>query len=161
MKRFLNGLLAGTVATVPMSLVMLVLHRFPTREPQPLPPEQITQTLAEEVAAQVRGVGATEHLDKPQLQALTLANHFGFGAAAGGIYALLSPRVAAPPVVKGALWGLVVWSVSYLGWLPATRILPPATQQSPRRNFLMIAAHLVWGVSAALVVEQLSVEETL
>ena len=156
MKRFLNGLLAGAVATVPMSLVMQVLHRFPTREPQALPPEQITQTLAEAAAAQV---GSGKRPDQPQLQALTLANHFGFGASMGGVYALLRPRVPAPAVLKGAAWGLVVWSLSYLGWVPAARILPPATRQSPRRNFLMIAAHLVWGVSTALVVEHLAPDE--
>lgn len=157
MKCFIRGLFAGALATVPMSLVMQVLHRWPVREREVLPPQQITETFAGEAAAQV---GVKEHLGKPQLQALTLANHFGFGAAAGGVYALLSPRVAAHPVVKGAVWGLVVWSVFYLGWLPAAQILPPATQQTKRRNFLMIAAHLVWGASAALVLERLAQDET-
>lgn len=157
MSRFSKGLFAGALATVPMTLVMQAVHRFPAREPQSLPPEQITQTIAGEVAAQV---GAKERLDRPQLQALTLANHFGFGAAAGGIYALLCPEIPAHPVVKGAVWGFVVWSVSYLGWLPATHILEPATQQPKRRNFLMIAAHLVWGMSTALVLERLAPDDT-
>jgi uncharacterized membrane protein YagU involved in acid resistance len=48
-------------------------------------------------------------------------------------------------------FALLVWLVSYLGWIPAANILPPATDQPKRRNALMIAAHVVWGVSLGSV----------
>jgi putative membrane protein len=155
MNRFLCGVLGGTVATVPMTIVMQVLHHWPTREREELPPEQITEYLTEQAETQM---GVDSHLGKPQIEALTLVNHFGFGGAMGGIYVLLSPRIPANSVFKGALWGLMVWTVSYLGWLPAAHILEPATQTPRRRNFLMIVAHLVWGVVTALATDRLASE---
>ena len=156
MKPLFASAVAGFVATVPMTIAMQILHRFPAPERDSLPPEQITEVIVEKAADQV---GAQETLDRPQLQALTLVTHFGFGAAAGGLYGLISPHVKTHPALKGAAWGMTVWTLSYLGWLPATHILAPATQTAARRNFLMIFAHLVWGVSTALLTEKLAAEE--
>ena len=44
-------------------------------------------------------------------------------------------------------YGLGVWAMSYLGWIPAARILTPAHRHPLRRNLLMIAAHIVWGLT--------------
>lgn len=149
MNRFFASALAGFAATAPMTLVMQGLHHWPRPERQPLPPQQITQELAERA-------GVESHLDETRLTAATLAAHFGFGAAGGGLYGLFAAKIPLPSALKGALWGLMVWSVSYAGWIPAAQILPPATQHSARRNGLMIAAHLVWGVSMALSADLLN-----
>lgn len=146
MKRFVTGALASFVATAPMTAVMEVLHRWPRPEREPLPPQQITEEAAERA-------GVKPHLDKPKREAATLASHFGYGAAAGGFYATLTQHAPGHPAVKGAAFGLLVWALSYLGWLPVAGILPPATQHSARRNTLMIAAHLVWGAATGLLVE--------
>ena len=45
------------------------------------------------------------------------------------------------------VYGLGVWAMSYLGWIPAVRILTPAHRHPLRRNLLMIAAHIVWGLT--------------
>lgn len=148
--RMTAGMIAGCIATVPMTLVMHVLHRWPAPERAPLPPHQITEEIAERVA---EGVGAQEHLDQPRLRALTLASHFGFGAAAGALYGLIFPSLPGRAPLKGVIWGLMVWAVSYAGWIPAAQILPPASEQPKRRNGLMIVAHLVWGVVTALLAE--------
>jgi len=55
--------------------------------------------------------------------------------------------------VKGIVFGLGVWAASYLAWLPALGILPPATEAPPRRNAVMIAAHIVWGAAAGLLLD--------
>lgn len=142
MERFFRGGCAGLLATAPMTLVMHLGHRWPVREKEALPPQQITEHLAARA-------GAKPHLDRAQLRALSGVNHCAFGAAMGALYALWAPRVPAPALLKGALWGLLVWAASYAGWIPAARILPPPTHHSTRRNLLMIGAHLVWGVSMA------------
>jgi uncharacterized membrane protein YagU involved in acid resistance len=54
-----------------------------------------------------------------------------------------------------ALYGVLVWGVSYLGWIPGARILKPATQHRARRNVLMIACHLVWGATLATTLREL------
>jgi uncharacterized membrane protein YagU involved in acid resistance len=146
-KQLVRGLVAGTVATVPMTVVMLKLHHWPYPERDSLPPEQITQ----EIAAQT---GIKKYLNGSQQQALTIASHFGYGAGTGALYSLLFARLPVHRVAKGAIWGIIVWAVSYLGWLPAADILPPATEHSKRRNWLMIISHLVWGVSTAYLAEK-------
>lgn len=52
----------------------------------------------------------------------TLLGHFIFGALAGTIYARFCPRA------NGSLYGITVWAASYLGWIPAIGLLPPATR---------------------------------
>ena len=58
---------------------------------------------------------------------------------------MLARRTPMAPLVSGMLFAVVVWALSYLGWLPALKILPPAHEHSARRNVFMIAAHLIWG----------------
>jgi len=143
-QNLVKGALAGLLATLPMTIFMRSAWRMlPRREKYPLPPRLITRRLTKET-------GVDEKLDANELTWLTLTLHFLFGAATGSLYGVLEPRVPLNETVKGSLMGLAVWSGSYLGWLPAFHILPPATQHPWRRNVLMIAAHLVWGIALGI-----------
>ncbi|HXK33408.1 MAG TPA: DUF1440 domain-containing protein [Dehalococcoidia bacterium] len=138
------GALAGAAATAPMTLLMGRLHRrLPPQEQYPLPPREITMEVAQRA-------GVVDDLDEAQRAWTTLAAHFGYGAAMGALYALAPRAVARPRIGRGVTYALGVWGGSYLGWLPGTGIYPPATEQPPRRNGLMIAAHVVWGAAFAL-----------
>ena len=86
-------------------------------------------------------------VDGPEKTGLTLAAHFGYGTAAGVLFGLLAPKRAGEAVPAGIGFGLLVWSASYLGLMPALGLHPPATRDTFRRNALMIAAHVVWGAS--------------
>ena len=153
MNRYVAGGVAGFLATVPMTVVMVALHRrLPPGEQQPLPPHTITMELAEEA-------GVADEIAPPGRQlAATMAGHFGYGAATGALYAATEDKIDAPAVGKGIAWGLAVWAVSYLGWLPATGLFPPATDETPRRNALMIAAHVVWGAATGALTRRLARE---
>ncbi len=149
MNKFLAGAVSGCIATAPMTATMLLLHKQLRRhETYPLPPEDIT----EEVAGRI-GIGKHWNLD--QHQTATWVSHFGFGAAAGAVYAPLAEKVAAPPVVKGAAFGLLVWGASYLGVLPALEILHQTKEQPARPNWLMVVAHVVWGISLGVLCAKL------
>ena len=148
-QQLISGAAAGLVATVPMTLAMAAMHRqLPAREQQPLPPRRITMRAAGKV-------GARKHLDESQRTAATLVAHFGYGAAIGSVLAAVAPRGAGKAAAAGAGFGLVVWTVSYLGLMPALGLHPPATRDTARRNLLMIAAHLVWGSTAGVLVNAL------
>lgn len=139
--RMLVGAIAGFVGTAAMTTAMRRMHRrLPEGERYPLPPREITET----VAAPHREAGAGD---------LALAAHFAFGAAAGS---LLGAPKADMPLGRGLLGGLAVWTASYFGWVPAARILEPAHRHPRRRNALMIAAHLVWGAATALTARELA-----
>jgi len=145
----LRGALAGCIATAPMTMVMTALHRLlPRSEQYPLPPSEIVEQIAE-------NVGIEQHIDGQQHVALTLLGHFSYGAAVGGGYALLAPRLPFGAAANGIVYGLGVWTISYLGLLPAAGLLTPATEHPGRRNALMIAAHVVWGAATGLLVERM------
>jgi len=141
----LAGAVAGAAATAPMTAVMTLLRReFSDARREEIPPRQITRRIAQTA-------GVEPQLDAEQVHAATYFAHVGYGATTGALYPAFAARVRGPTVVKGALFGLAVWGASYLGWLPALRILRPATREPAGRNTMMIAAHLVWGASTALL----------
>lgn len=145
----LSGALAGCIATAPMTASMELMYRLlPQHEQYPLPPSEITAELTDQT-------GVRDDLDTDEHVGLTLVNHFAYGAAAGAIYGPLAKYMPLPPALKGIAFGLVVWTVSYLGLLPALGILRPATEHPGRRNLLMILAHVVWGSVTGLVVQRL------
>ena len=143
------GACAGLAATVPMTLFMQQLHQeLPARERYPLPPSEIVEALTERA-------GIDDQIDQSEHMALTLLAHFGYGAATGALYAPLAHTFRPSAMLGGAAFGLGVWGASYLGLLPALGVLRPATEHPPRRNALMIGAHVIWGVTLGLIVEQL------
>lgn len=124
--RVVHGAIAGVCATMVMTTVMRHLEwRLDPRDRYPLPPREIT----EDVLDSNDSTAATS----------TLLAHFGFGALSGALYGLLPKR---PPA---QLYGPLVWTASYLGWVRLTGILKPATRHPVERNMLMLAAHVVWG----------------
>ncbi len=146
----LQGGLAGFVATGPMSVFMLVTKRFlPKRHKYALPPEIITEELAQRM--HVRW-----HMNKLEVEAATVVSHFGYGTAMGILYNASGERIPLPPAVKGVLFGLIVWAASYLGLLPLIGMSESGQREPGRRNLLMIAAHVVWGITLGLVAEVLS-----
>lgn len=131
---------AGALATAPMTGLMLWLYRkLPPRQRYPLPPAIITHNALRkaDITPAPRG----------ELRS-TIAGHFAYGACAGAVYAAAAGKKASNPAL-GAAYGLAVWAVSYLGWIPLAGLMRPATDEPARRNALMIAAHVVWGFSLA------------
>jgi len=153
-----RGALAGTLATLPMTLFMLATHRFlPKGQRYDLPPEIITQELAHRVRLK-------PFLNKQQIQVATLLSHFGYGAGMGVLYRFVwrRPRLrgkrhlVAP--VQGLLFGLAVWAGSYLGLLPLLRMAAAGHREPKHRNLMMIVAHGVWGVSTGVTSDLLTTE---
>ena len=142
------GAIAGGIATIPMTLFMLATQRLSSREQSdPLPPEGITREITERT-------NTDDKVDKRQLLGASLFSHFGYGVAAGTIYSNTARRLPWSPIIKGSLFGVLIWAVSYLGWLPLGRFDDAATKQPASRNALMIGAHIVWGVATGLITER-------
>ena len=86
-----------------------------------------------------------------------MAAHFIYGAVAGAMYPLLT-RMRSP--VAGAGYGVAVWIISYLGWLPIAHLLAPATRHPLKRNLLMVAVHVVWGATLSSGLKKIEQTET-
>lgn len=139
--RILLGAIAGFAATVAMTSTMMRIHReLPRKERYPLPPREIAQALL------------PHSDDDGVVRDTAVVAHFLYGAATGALVGAVHP---APTVRQGAAAGVAIWAGSYLGWVPATGILKPASRHPPRRNALMIGAHLVWGGATALILREL------
>jgi len=142
--RLLLGGIAGTVATLPMTVAVRAVHRrLPTGERYPAPPRELIDAVS----------GGT--IGDDNARDLTLAAHYAYGAATGALIAAAMPR---PGIAAGAAAGVGVWAASYLGWIPAAGLLKPATEHPARRNAMMIGAHLVWGAALAATLRELQVE---
>ena len=140
MNALLRGALAGAVATVPMSAVMLALRKQMGEQP----PDVITTKAAHAV-----GANPTED----EADALASVAHVAFGAAGGVAYALLPAW--GPPPLRGVLTGLAIWVSAYQGWVPALRIMPKASEDQPKRPGVMIGAHVVYGAVLGVLEKEL------
>jgi uncharacterized membrane protein YagU involved in acid resistance len=148
-RTWLQGSLAGFIATGPMTLFMLATQRFlPKRQRYALPPEIITEDLA-------RRTHVRWHMNKTQILVATLISHFSYGAAIGALYSSLEKKVPLPALVKGVIFGLVVWAASYLALLPLLGLSESGQREPGRRNLMMIAAHIVWGSTMAVLAKVL------
>lgn len=139
--RLLVGAIAGAAATVAMTAAMNCLHkRLPEEERYPLPPREIT----ERILPQLTGDEA--------IKDIATAAHHGYGAVAGALIAAATPRIG---LAGGAVAGVGIWAASYFGWVPVASILRPAHRHPARRNALMMAAHVVWGIVTAASIREL------
>ena len=137
-RRAAIGGAAGAAATVGMSALMLGAQRAGLMGE--LPPKKVTE-------ASLDAVGMTEHVDERATNVLTAAAHFGFGAAAGALFAVVRRwlPVAVPAGALGVVYGTLVWAVSYFGWVPALGIMPAPQDDRPGRPQSMLVAHWVYG----------------
>jgi hypothetical protein len=150
MNRVLAGAAAGAAATVPMTIFWEAMHtRLPGEPPRPLPPREVAEALAVKA-------GVNRELTEPQIEALAMALHLGYGTLTGAVLGMLPPRRPLPAVAAGALFGLGVWTVSYLGWLPATGTRHSPRWDPPARTKLIVASHLLWGAVAGALLSQRS-----
>lgn len=138
----LAGAAAGMAATLPMTAAIAVCQsRLPLSDQFTAPPpHQVAMDTA-------RAVGLHSRLDLDDRVLLTIASHFGYGAAAGMLYGALAEEEDPSPVLRGIGFGCAVWGGSYLGWLPAAGFRAAAHRMSLRRNLMMFAAHVVWGAT--------------
>ncbi|MCU0878927.1 MAG: DUF1440 domain-containing protein [Pirellulaceae bacterium] len=152
--RCMEGALAGLAATVPMTLVMFAGQRMiPWWRRSELPPRKIT----EEAIGQT-GLSAPP---EPLRTTIVAGNHFGYGALMGALYRTVTNSRTDLRVTEGIACGLGIWTVSYLGWLPAAGLYPSATRELPERNALMITAHIVWGASFSLALQAMKCSQPI
>jgi uncharacterized membrane protein YagU involved in acid resistance len=149
----LKGAIAGLIATIPMTISMLIGWRLlPQRERYPLPPREITGEVVERL-------GKADELSEAALMTATLLSHFAYGAVSGCTYAVIEQNFPLGTFLKGSLAGFILWVGSYLGWLLAVGILKPATHRPWRRNLLMILAHILWGVTLGEITQKFKTEK--
>ncbi|WP_049564265.1 DUF6789 family protein [Nonomuraea sp. SBT364] len=143
MRDLVNGAACGTLATVAMSGVMVAGEKAGLMRGQP--PKHIARGL----------LPGGKRRSKPGEGVLGAVAHLGFGAGAGAAFGLLSRgRSHRAPLAVG--YALAIWVVSYSGWAPRLSQLPPIGRDDPGRPAVMAAAHVVYGVTLAFLLDRLA-----
>lgn len=132
--RMAAGAAAGAVATGAMTLEMTLAKRAGVLgEP---PPYKLTRRIFTALGHRPRGA---------ELHAATAAAHVAYGAAAGMAYAALPPRLRGR--VTGTVFGVALWAVSYMGWIPKVGLMRSPSRDRPGRPTAMILGHVVFGAT--------------
>jgi Family of unknown function (DUF6789) len=129
-KRFWPGFRAGVLATIAMSIVMIV-GTVSGISPMPKPiPVAIVATI----------LGAA--LPKPALIALGATTHLLYGGTFGGVLALITTPVT---VRKGLLLGIVLWAAMQVLWLPFLGWGMFGSAVTPKIAGATLLLHLIYG----------------
>lgn len=140
----MNGITSGIIATIPMTAVMYLTRAlFSGHANHTLPPQQITDSV-------LNTTSIPHKLIRKEHPELAVASHFGYGAGTGVLYSHLTKPLQDRPLLHGVGFGLMVWTASYAGWLPALNLQPPVEHQPQGRNKAMILSHVVWGAALGL-----------
>ncbi|TDC01259.1 hypothetical protein E1267_32445 [Nonomuraea longispora] len=143
MRELLKGAVCGSVATAAMSGVMVAGSRMGLMRDQP--PKRIARA----------ALPGRKHDPKPGEGVAGALAHLGFGATAGALYGVLA-RGHRAPAAAGVGYALAIWASSYQGWIPGLGILPPASDDRPGRQVVMVAGHVVYGTVLALTMNRLN-----
>ncbi len=127
----IRGLITGTQRYAPRTL-----------PPMKADPGRFMVAQAERLLpARLRG-GIPAHLESAF--AVLLAFGYGVSGAAGYAFARRRPGNL---FLDGAMLGAATWAVSYLGWVPATRLAPPVWRQKPKQIIPNLVSHAIYGIA--------------
>ena len=138
-----RGAAAGVVATAVMSIVMEAGRHAASFRRQP--PKLIIRTVL--AGGPKRAV--------PAEGALAMAAHVGYGASCGALFALFTRRHRSAASALGVGYGLLLWFVSYAGWVPAAGVMASPERDDRGRQLTLIAGHVVYGGVLAAVLRRL------
>ncbi len=71
---------------------------------------------------------------------------FGYGSTLATAYMAARPN-ARRLLLDGAALGLATWAAGYLGWLPATRLMPPVWRQETKQVLPNVISHVLFGIA--------------
>jgi hypothetical protein len=141
-----SGAVAGLAGTLGMSLLMLPAQRLGLLGTQP--PRRLSDRVID-----TAGLGS--HVDEPQRRAGTTLTHLATGAIAGAVLGGFRGAAKGPRLtpVAGTLFGAGFWAMAYVLVAPAIELFPRPDRDRPGRPPVMLAAHVIYGVITAILIE--------
>ncbi|HEY2513956.1 MAG TPA: hypothetical protein VGI39_23980 [Polyangiaceae bacterium] len=145
------GLVGGVVATAILQQGMKASSKLP-ESMRPEAPERDPGDYIVEQGERVMKHPLSEEAHRTTAKLAHYAYGATWGAALGLAFGATSaPMVRDPKMILagGAAMGAVVWSVGFLGWLPAAGLTHRVTEQKPGAVASGLASHILYGVLAA------------
>jgi hypothetical protein len=150
-----DGLVAGTVGTLAMDLLLFARYRRSGGGSGFRRWEFSSDVQGWDQAPAPAHVGKrlVEGLFRRELpdQRAALVNnitHWGYGVLNGAPFGIIAGSARSPRVRYGALFGATVWATSY-AVLPAAKLYKPIWEYDVRTLGKDLSAHLVYGLSTA------------
>jgi uncharacterized membrane protein YagU involved in acid resistance len=152
MSRAVWGALAGVAGGLAMTL--MIQKVAPNVLPEALQPDGFAPKKAVEWTE--AKAGRPETLSERQEMTAAMVGHLGYSAAAGAVYGIARENLRrAPAPLTGAALGLVLWGLSFEGWMPAVGIMERTTDKPMTKWPAPIMGHVLYGVVTALAFEGL------
>jgi len=148
-----QGAVAGAVATAAMTGVMRIVHAV-TGSGHEIAPKPITVNM-------LAKVGLHDNVDEDTKNVLAIVNHWAYGMGCGAVFGMVRKwsKLRLPGVLQGAVFGIIVWAISYMGWVPAVGLLPAGWNQDPARRRELFLAHIVFGATLGATFDRLAREQ--
>jgi uncharacterized membrane protein YagU involved in acid resistance len=99
--------------------------------------------LAAERAADAAGASIPEH----RLGTAARAVHYATGAAFGALYGVVAPRLGAPALLAGPLYGAAVWLLGDEALVPALGLSKEPWKYPASTHAKALATHVVYGAA--------------
>jgi uncharacterized membrane protein YagU involved in acid resistance len=145
----IHGALAGVIGAACMTPVRLGARRAGLVDK--MTPQVMEESLAARLGVGHGASGEAHHVADQLL-------HLGFGATLGLVYGLALPRRRQGSLGRGALFGVLAWGLGAGVVVPALRAARPPWKSGLVENAVNVAAHVLFGVTTALVMEELSTQ---
>jgi hypothetical protein len=142
----IHGALAGALAAATMTVFRMAAHRAGWI--QAMVPQAV-EVWAKKTTGLSRPRAAATHHVADQLL------HLGYGAAAGGLYALTSRSRSGATSARGLELGTSLWAFSTLVLFPALKIARPLWRATPREELVNLTAHALYGTVTLYLIEEL------
>lgn len=143
--RILLGAASGAAATfVLQALMKQTAKSFPDSKP---PIRKDPGEFMVDKAEALLPESARDRISEKAEAVAAKSLHLGYGISAGALYGALRGN-GGWLLVDGTLLGLAVWGIGYLGWLPATDLMPPVTEHSSQQVIAPLVQHAVFGLAA-------------
>jgi hypothetical protein len=141
------GAIGGVVGASCMTVIRTTAQRMGLIEKTV--PQVMEEWASERLDAEPPG-GATGHHVADQLL------HFGYGMVWGALYGAVAGTRRSTPLWVGGVFGIAQWAIGFFGFIPALQVHRPAHEATTAENLVNIGAHFVYGVTTALLTEELS-----
>ena len=145
-RRLLESVASGAASGAAGTLALHMTHEASYKyAPGSLPPmyEEPGHYMVRNAASLLGARARTRVTQSAEDRAATVLS-FAYGALWPSLW--LARRGRRAGILDGAVLGVAVWCVGYLGWLPRLRLSPPVQQQTATQVFNNIAQHAMYGV---------------
>ncbi len=143
------GALAGVAGTMVLQTVRKISQKYVSETAEP-PMKEHPGTFmvhqAERLLPETAKAKVSEKVSEETKAKIGEYLGLAYGATFGALYGALRPQ-GGPTMLDGAWFGLLTWAAGYLGWLPASGLMPPVWKHEAKQVSKPIAEHALFGVA--------------